>query len=413
MRILIYGLNFEPEQVGTGKFTGEMAHHLARQGHAVRVVTAPPYYPAWRIQPGYSGWRYRTETRETVQVVRCPLWVPPRPSGASRLLHLLSFALSSAPALLAQAGWRPDLLLAVAPTIASAPAAWLGARLFGCPAWLHLQDFELEAALKLQMIPGGRGASRLLVSSEKWLLQRFDHISTISARMQERLWQKDIPAQRTSLLPNWVDCQDIFPQQAPNPFRQAWGLAEEDILVLYSGSMGEKQGLELLIQAARQLQHLPHLRFVLCGEGSARPRLEALAAGSNNLRFLPLQPAERLHDLLNAADMHVLIQRTGAADLVMPSKLAGMLASGRAVIATAEPDTELARVASQAGRLIPPEDLQALCQAIVELGNQPDLRRALGERGRAYAQENFDRAIILARLEHTLRQVVHRPEPTV
>jgi colanic acid biosynthesis glycosyl transferase WcaI len=411
MRILIYGLNYEPEWVGTGKFTGEMAHYLAEHGHQVRMVTAPPYYPAWRIHPGYSAWKYRRQTLGEVDVIRCPLWVPRQPSGITRLLHLLSFALSSAPALLSQAAWRPELILAVAPAIAAAPTAWFSARLFGCPAWLHIQDFELEAALRLEMLPGMRWLSTLLQKAESWLLNRFDHLSTISTRMQARLWQKGIPVHKTHLLPNWVDCQAISPQPGPNPYRQAWGLTEDQILLLYAGSMGEKQGLELILQAARQLQADPRLVFVLCGTGSSRHRLEALAAGLTHVRFVPLQPPERLHELLNAANIHLLVQRSSAADLVMPSKLTGMLASGVPVIATAEPGTELAQVISQVGRCVPPENLAAFCAAVQQLADQPDLQRSLGDQGRQYALDHLDQRLILSRLEAELRRAVMKDPP--
>ncbi len=405
MRILVYGLNFDPELVGIGKFTGEMARFLAQGGHQVRVVTAPPYYPEWRVQPGYAAWAYRRETLETIQVFRCPLWVPSRPSGLSRILHLFSFALFSTPALLVQLRWQPEIILAVAPAIAGAPAAWFFARLFGSSAWLHLQDFELDAALKLQMVPGLHLLGRWLQWSEAVLLKRFDRVSTISQRMQERLWDKGLGAQKTRLLPNWVDCRAIFPQDTPSPFRQRWGLDFEQVLVLYSGSMGHKQGLELLVQAARLLQEEHHIHFVLCGDGSARRALEDLSTGLDNLTFFPLQPAEKLNDLLNAADIHVLIQRANAADLVMPSKLNGMLASGRPVIATANPNTELARVVSQVGLVIPPEDVGAMRSAILHLANQAELREKLGRQGRTYALENCDQAVILSRLADELNRV--------
>ena len=110
MKILLYGINFSPELIGIGKYTGEMAAWLAARGHEVRVVTAPPYYPAWAVSPGYSGRAWRTERWQGVTVLRCPLWVPRKPSGLKRLLHLASFAASSLPVLLAQALWRPQVV---------------------------------------------------------------------------------------------------------------------------------------------------------------------------------------------------------------------------------------------------------------------------------------------------------------
>src|SRR4051812_43119497 len=102
MKILCYGINFAPELTGIGKYTGEMVAWLSAHGHDVRMVTAPPYYPAWEVQAGYSGSRYVTETWNGAKVFRTPVWVPRKVTGKSRWLGLLSFALASIPPLLAQ-----------------------------------------------------------------------------------------------------------------------------------------------------------------------------------------------------------------------------------------------------------------------------------------------------------------------
>jgi colanic acid biosynthesis glycosyl transferase WcaI len=139
---LIYGINYSPELTGIGKYTGEMAAWLSEQGHDVQVVTAPPYYPEWRIGEGYSGRWFRSERLAGVRVLRCPLWVPPQPGGLKRLAHLLSFALSSIPAVLWSLRRRPEVIIVVAPAFFCAPAAWLAASLYGAKCWLHIQDFE-------------------------------------------------------------------------------------------------------------------------------------------------------------------------------------------------------------------------------------------------------------------------------
>ena len=97
MRFVVYAINYRPELTGIGKFSGEMAEWLVAKGHEVRVVTAPPYYPQWRVLGHYRSWHYRRESLNGVKVWRCPLWVPSRPSGLKRILHLASFALSSFP----------------------------------------------------------------------------------------------------------------------------------------------------------------------------------------------------------------------------------------------------------------------------------------------------------------------------
>jgi len=190
------------------------------------------------------------------------------------------------------------------------------------------------------------------------LLRRLDRVSAISDRMVERLAAKGVRPERCILFPNWVDTKAVFPLETPSPYRAELGIAEDQLVALYSGNMGEKQGLEMLLDVARRLSSEPRIRFVFCGEGAARQRLFDAGRHLPNVHWLPLQPAERLNDLLNMADIYLLPQRADAADLVMPSKLVGMLASGRPVIATAEPGTQVAQVAGETAR---PRCCRELC----------------------------------------------------
>ena len=409
MRVLVIGINFHPELTGIGKYTGEMATWLAEQGHAVRVVTGLPYYPWWRVQPPYRWWQYRRERWQGVDVWRSPLWVPQRVSGLKRVLHLASFTLFSAPLILGQILWRSDVVLVVAPTLAVAPFGWLAARLSGAKTWLHIQDFEIDAALNLGILPVEGALANLLRAFERRLLQAFDVVSAISHRMCARLREKGVWEERIVFFPNWVDTQAIYPLDGQsNPLRSELGFAETDIVVLYSGNMGEKQGLEILIEVARVLQRLNHLHFVLCGEGAVRKRLQAQAKGLPNVHFLPLQPVESLNALLNLADIHVLPQRADVADLVMPSKLTGMLASGKAVIATAHPDTEVGEVVSRVGVLVPPEDPDALARVIQSLAKDAGQRAKLGQRGRQYAEVHYARGTVLPKIHERLVALVRK-----
>lgn len=412
MKILLYGINFAPELTGIGKYTGEMAAWLAARGHEVRVITAPPYYPAWQVSPGYSASRYTTEQWQGVTVLRTPLWVPAKPGGAKRLLHLASFALGSLPVLLRQWFWRPDVVWVVEPPLFCAPAAAVLARLAGGKAWLHIQDYEVDAAFDLGLLKGA-ALRRCVVAAEGWLMRRFHRVSTISGRMLGRAQAKGVDAARLVSFPNWVDISAIQPLRGPSPYRAELGIAADAVVALYSGNMGGKQGLEILAEAARLLGTVsqaaqgaesgPPVQFVLCGNGAGRADLVARCQGLANVLFLDLQPMERLGDLLGLADIHLLPQRADAADLVMPSKLTGMLASGRAVVATAHPHTELGRVVAQhCGVVVPPEDAAALAQAIRTLAADAPRRAQLGTSARAYALAELDRDAVLARFEAQL-----------
>lgn len=404
MRILIYGLNYAPELTGIGKYTGEMSAWLAARGHDVHVVCAPPYYPAWRIRDDYRNVLYRTETAPGQPTVyRTPLYVPEKPSGIKRMAHLFSFMLGSLPVMLRQIGWQPEIVFTVEPTFFGAPLALLVAQGAGSASWLHVQDFEIDAAFDLGLLPADGPIHTFALWLEKIFTGAFTRVSSISVKMLERTVSKGIPAERAFLFPNWVDVDAIHPQDSgvPNSFRRELGL-EDKVLIVYSGNMGNKQGLELLAPLAEFFAPNPRVHFLFCGDGAFRPQLEALVRHRPNVTMLPLQPLERLNDLLNAADIHLLPQRAGAADLVMPSKLTGMLSSGRPVIATADVGTQVAHVVEGCGIVVPAEDEEALHAAVSELVENESLRHRLGEAARRYAVEHLGKDQVLLQFEQDL-----------
>ena len=392
-----------------------MAEWLAARGHDVRVVTAPPYYPAWKIREDYRGKRFRTEHPAVrLTVYRTPLYVPEKPSGVKRMLHLFSFMLGSIPAMARQIFWKPEIVWTVEPTFFGAPLALLIAAATGARTWLHVQDYEVDAAFDLGLLPAKGPVHAFALALERFFTSRFDTVSSISPRMVARAEEKGVPRDRVTLFPNWVDVDSIQPEAAAasNAFREELGLAGKTVL-LYSGNMGNKQGLEALAPLASAFEGDETVHFVFCGDGAFRPQLEALVAGRRNVTLLPLQPLERLGALLNAADVHLLPQRAGAADLVMPSKLTGMLSSGRPVLATADPGTMLATVIEGGGTgracgvAVVSGDGGALYTGAKLLIESPDLRRSLGVNARDYAVQWLGKEEVLRRFEHDLGYFRH------
>ena len=398
-RVLVVSLNFAPEVTGIGRYNSEMASWLVERGHDVHVVTAPPYYPAWRVEAGNMPFLLSREERGGVRIYRVPIYVPHVPSGVRRLLHLISFAATSAPVILAQAfSWRPELILMTEPTLAAAPAVLLAAHLFNARTLLHVQDFEIDAAFELGIVRSAR-TRRVATQIERRLTAGFSHVSTISPRMLERLAEKGVDPACTLLLPNWADIDRIRPDVDGTLVRRRLNLDAKTVLALYSGNIGRKQGIGTLIEAARLLDGDPDIRLVICGDGAGRPDIEQYAAGMPNVTFLPLQPEAALPALLAAADIHLLPQRANAADLVMPSKLGNMLASGRPVIAGANPGTQLFEAIQDCGIAVPPEDAEALANALRQLSANPECRQALGQAARQRAEDEWGQETIMLKLE--------------
>jgi colanic acid biosynthesis glycosyl transferase WcaI len=388
MRILVYGINYTPELTGIGKYSGEMVEWLSKQGHELHVIAAPPYYPAWQVGGGYSSWLYRREVVSYTQlpassayaeavVYSCALWVPSRPSGLKRLIHLASFTLSSFPVMLRHLFWRPHVVLVIEPPLMCAPATLLVSKLCRAKSWLHVQDFEVDAAFDLGILPSGF-LRRMVLSVERSLMRLFDCVSTISPNMLDQITSKGVAQDKAFLFPNWVDTQLVYPLESPSLMRADLGIPADSVIALYSGNMGEKQGLEIVLEAAKWLMANQGIRFVLCGDGASKRKLFNSYGNLPNVTWLTLQPLDRLNDLLNMADIHLLPQRTNVADLVMPSKIAGMLASGRPVLATADWGTQVAQLVTTCGKVVEPGNTQMFIQGLLELANDPQQRKKFG-----------------------------------
>lgn len=399
LRLLIVGLNYAPDFIGIPKYTTEMCEELARRGHQVTVLTAPPYYPAWEVPAPYRG-GWRSETLNGVKLVRVPLYVPKQPTGKTRLLHHLSFAATSLPsAVLSALRGRPDVVVAVAPSLMSAPAALIAAKLSGAKSWLHIQDFEVDAAFELGMLKG-EGARKWAERLERVLLSSFDRVSTISASMRQLLLRKGVKDEGALEIRNWVDVDTVtvWPSSATS-YRQVLKIPADHVVALYSGNMAGKQGLETLAGVATLLEaRSAKVTLLLCGQGPMKSVLEEACANRTNVRFVDLQPIEKLPELLATADIHLLPQRAEAADLVLPSKLTGMLASGRPVVAMAKQGTALAAEVEGSGLVVEP-DAESMTSAILKLVADPAQRKRLGAAARQRAETHWRKSSIIDRFE--------------
>jgi len=364
-RVLVYGMNFAPEFTGVGRYTGELALALAAMGWSITAIVTPPHYPGWRVPAPYRN-LYRTEDVGGIEVIRCPLYLARDMRGLARLLAPLSFALSSLPvALWRLLRHRPDVLLCIEPTLFSAPVAAALARLLGVRTILHVQDLEIDGAFEVGHLKNGM-VRRAALMFERVTLRLFDRVVTISETMRAALIAKGVPAARTSVIRNWVDLGAIAPI-GTRAYREVVGILPSAFVALYSGNIGAKQGLDMMLDAAERLSGRTDVLFVIAGEGPEKARLQARYGHLGTVRFLGFQPEAALSAFLDMADVHVVPQLATTADFALPSKLGPILASGRRVIVATRADQELARFLGSAATQIAPGDDAALADAVLAL----------------------------------------------
>ncbi|MCW3467880.1 WcaI family glycosyltransferase [Chitinophaga nivalis] len=406
-RILLISCNYAPEPNGTGKYNGEMINWLAANGYDCTVITTCPYYPEWKVQPPYdkNKYRYRKEAAgDHVTIYRCPQYVPTKPSGKMRMLQDFSFTLS--------AGWkliqlltrsRFDIVITVVPSFHLGLLAVLYKKLRHARFLYHIQDMQIEAARDLQMIRSRWLLSRLF-RIEQYIFRQADTITSISDGMIRKIQQK--AGKPIQLLPNWVDIQRYHPLDDRDTLKKAYGFHTTDKVVLYSGAIGEKQGLEAILHAARALREQAQLKFLICGSGPYQARLHALAHSwqLNNISFLPLQPAAHFNRFLNMADVHLVIQKGHAADLVMPSKLTTIMAVGGLALITANEGTSLHTLVQQheIGMLVKADDQQQLNEGILRAVHTPPPH--IARNARRYAENHLSVEKIMSDFTSLIQQ---------
>lgn len=412
MRVLICSMNYAPELTGVGKFSGELGSWLVDRGHEVLVVAAPPYYPKWRVDAPYSQMQYQKERVSGATVWRCPVWVPRRPRGLTRVAHLLSFGISSSVVLIGAAAWRPKVIITIEPTVATAPAALIASKLSGAKLWLHVQDLELEVAASLGLLRV-KVLQRALKAAHTAFLNAVDGLSTISERMRSRLSEEVRPGRLVEVFPNWVCTATIKPLESVSTYRNALGIPSGTTVLMYSGNFGEKQGVEVLVGLARYLKSRADVVFVFAGAGVQYDAMRVSASDVSNIHWLKLQPVEQLREFLGLADIHLLPQRAEAELFVMPSKLSGMLASGRPVIAMASDQSDVRHALGDAGVVVNPRDFNALSDAVVRLVEDRELREEMGRRAWNRANELFRKEKVLGAWEQCLERLLTPGQPSV
>jgi colanic acid biosynthesis glycosyl transferase WcaI len=387
VNILILCPHFAPDVAPTGDVITSIAKELTARGHRLHVVTSLPWYRHHRIEDGWSGRMVREQTTEWGRITRVHPFPTDKRNIPARALAFGGFtALSGLVATASRP--RPDVVLAMSPPLTLGVAGWLAARSRRAPFVFNIQDVFPDVAVELGVIKSPT-VIRLASWLERFTYLRSDAVTVLSDDLRDNVAAKvgDRHAGRVRVIPNFVDTERIRPAERDNGYRREYGLVGKTV-VMYAGNVGFSQSLDLVVDAAAALAHEQDLVFVINGGGSARPDLERRAAGAANVRFIDMQPMDRLPELLAAADIHVVPLRRGLARSSVPSKMYSILAAGRPIVASVDPGTEVATVVDQAGAgvAVPPDDPEAFTKALARLIAGPEESRRMGAAGRAFVE---------------------------
>jgi colanic acid biosynthesis glycosyl transferase WcaI len=305
---------------------------------------------------------------------------------------------------------RPDVVIALTDPPIIGLAALLTARRYGAAFVFLCQDIFPEAARLLEDFQS-EAVNRILDTVNRFLIQKADCIVAVGETMRERLIsEKQADPLKVRVIHNWADCSEIVPGPKDNPFARAHGLADK-FVVMHSGNMGLSQGLEILVEAAALLQHVPDIHIVFVGDGVKRESLEIRARELRlkNVSFLPYQPKEKLTESFASADVFVISLKRGLAGYIVPSKLYGILAAGRPCVAAVEEECEVAAITRKydCGLLTAPGDSKALAEKILTLYHERALAERLGQNARRAALE-FDRPLQVRAYTELFSELVRR-----
>lgn len=392
MNILVLCPHYRPDVAPTGEVMTSIAEALAALGHRLHIVTSLPWYRDHRVEPGWGGRPLRRDRAASVGVVTR---VHPFPTDKADIpARALAFggytALATAAGL--APGTRPDVVLAMSPPLTLGPAGWVVARRFRVPFVFNVQDVFPDVAVELGVLTHPRvidAAARL----ERFTYRRADAVTVLSDDLADNVAAKLGPGRRgerskVRVIPNFVDTGFISVGERENAYRRDHGL-EGRTVVMYAGNVGLSQSLDLVVHAARELvERRPEVVFVVNGGGSGLAALEEAAAGLPNVRFVGMQPKERLPEVLAAADVHLVPLRRGLARSSVPSKLYSILAAGRPVLASVDEGTEVARTVERAaaGVAVPPDDPEAFLRGLEGLLDDPARCQGAGAAGRRFVE---------------------------
>ena len=348
-----------------------MATYLSSIGHQVHAITGFPYYPQWKIQAEYRHSWFSSELINGVNISRCPLYIPQKPTGLKRIIQDFTFLITSGIVLSGFILKRKkfDTIFTVSPSFLNGlTALWYKMFFPRTKIVYHLQDLQIDAAKDLGIIKN-KFVLNQLDDIEDFILKRVDIVSTITKGMQQKILTKKATPKKTIVFPNWTTIHPQNISQINLTILKELNIPQDKKIIFYAGAIGEKQGLDILLDLAElTFNNLPDVYFLIAGAGPYTEKLKAITKKRmiNNIQFIEIQPTEIYITLLQYATINLVIQRRAASDLVMPSKLSSILGAGGLALVTAEAASSLHQLIAEneIGIAVDPENLRLIYNAI-------------------------------------------------
>lgn len=407
MKILVVSLYYDPDQCqSNGPIIRALCDDWAAAGHEVTVLASFPHYSCDAVWPEYRGRWFQRDRVGQVKVFRSYIYVPRRRSSVGRILNYLSFNISSTLAGLFSG--KQDVIFVMSPPLTIGLTAFALGLLKRIPYCYNLQDIWPEVAVKLGML-----RSPALIAfferMEKFIYRHSRKIFAISDEFKANLMNKGVPSEKIEVIPNFVDTDFIKPMEKANAFSRAHDLAEK-FVVLYAGNVGLSQGLEVILDAAEKLQARREIVFLIVGHGSCRESLMADAEQRRlrNVRFLPLQPESEVPAVYAACDVALIPLRPGITENSVPCKTYSIMAAGRPYIAGVDAGSTVSKLTESVGCgvCVPPENGEALADAVSRLQADAAARQTMGLAGRNYVELHFAREAVTAHYRAALEKLV-------
>ena len=377
MKILFIADNFPPERNAQASRVFERARYWARWGHEVTVITCAPNFPEGKLFTGYRNrWR-QVEQTEGIRVVRVKTFIAPNAGTWLRILDFVSFM--PAAFLTGLFERRPDVLVVTSPQFFAALGAAALAIFRRLPFVLELSDLWPDSIVAVGAMKPSLPL-RLLEKLELWLYRRADRIVALTNAFKRNLVRRGVPSAKVAVVINGVDLETFAPRGRDHKLAAQWGIAPRHFVVGYIGTHGMAHALTNVLDAAERTTD-PDIRYILVGPGAERDNLiaETERRHLQNVIFIPAQPKNRMPEFWSLCDVALVhLRDTPLFETVIPSKIFEAMGMGLPIL-LACPKGEAAAILSDsgAGLCVPPEDPQALTDAVASLKQNPDLHRSL------------------------------------